>query len=76
MSDVLRLRLMLGSVYVMNPVRTTTGINKTKRTSARDVPIGLANALRRIFPTELASSNFVAGSVRRPCATGVQQHLI
>ena len=34
------------------------------------------DTLRPIFLTALASfSNFVAGSARRPCAIGVQQHL-
>ena len=60
-------------VYVMTIMRTNESINKTKSTSARDAPIGLADALRRIFPPVLASySHFVAGFVRRPCAAEVQ----
>ena len=34
--------------------------------------INSTKALRRVFATALAISNFVAGSARRPCATGVQ----
>ena len=47
----------------MTLARTIRGINKTKSTSARDAPIGLAKALQRIFSRMLARpSNFLAGS--------------
>ena len=53
--------------------RTTMSINKTEDAGSAHGQIRLAQALRRIFPTALASySHFVAGSARRPCATEVQ----
>ena len=54
-----------GAIYVMTSVRSTSGINKTKSTSARDAPFGLADALRRIFPTVLASYLQFRGWIRQ-----------
>ena len=42
----------------MTLMRTTAGINRAEDTGRMDAPIGFADALRRIFPTALASSPF------------------
>ena len=39
----------------MTIVRTTVGVNKTEEAGATHVQIGFADALRRTFPTALAS---------------------
>ena len=51
--------------------RSTAGINKTVSAGRMDAYIGFTRALRRVFPTTVvrASSHFVAGSNKRPCAT-------
>ena len=55
------------SFYVTAIGRTTTGINKAEDGMAH-VQISPTDALRRIFPTALASySNFVTGSAKRLC---------
>ena len=51
--------------------RTTAGINKTKSTGARDAQIGFADALRRVFPTTVASySRFMVRFAKRQQGTG------
>ena len=42
-------------IYVMTPVRTTAGINKREDAGMIGTQIGFADAVRRIFPTALAS---------------------
>ena len=42
-------------IYVMTLARTTAGINKAEDAGRMDAQIGFAGALRRIFPTGLAS---------------------
>ena len=56
----------------MNIGRTTLGINKAEDAGRMDAQIGFADALRRIFPTTVASYLTFHGSVRQE-ATGDRQ---
>ena len=60
-----------GVVHVMTLRRTMVGINKAEDAGPTHGQIRSAKAFRWISPTALASasSHFVAGSARRPCAT-------
>ena len=57
-----------GAIYVMTLWRTTAGINKAEdagRAGRKDAQIGSADALRRIFPTALASYLQFRGWIRQ-----------
>ena len=49
-------------IYVMTPVRITAGINKAEDVGRMDAQIGLVDALRRFFLTNLAS--YLGGVVK------------
>ena len=42
-------------VHVMTFMRITAGINNTQLAGRKDVQIGFADALQRVFPTTVAS---------------------
>ena len=63
--------------YVTAIMRTTAGINKAEEAGRMDAQISSTDALRRVLPTTVSSYlQFRGWTPRRPCVTGVHQHLI
>ena len=60
-----------GRVHVMNIGRTNESINKAEDAGRIDAQIGFADALRRVFPTTVASySRFMVRFAKRQQGTG------